>query len=69
MPPVPVPAVSALVAALSAALGPGMRHTLTATSKSTDAYEAYLMAHVLGAAVDLGLTSAWRTHPVRPPPL
>lgn len=50
---VPIPSVTAFIAALAAALGTGTGHTLSAASSGADVYEAYLMALVIRAATDI----------------
>jgi hypothetical protein len=57
-PTVPIPSVSAFVNALKAALGTGIGHALSAASNGADVYEAYLMAIVLNAATDIGMSIA-----------
>jgi hypothetical protein len=49
----PIPNISAFIAAINAALGSGVGHTLSAASQGADVYEAYLMAIVIRAATDI----------------
>jgi hypothetical protein len=52
-PAVPIPNISAFIAAINAALGSSVGHTLSAASHGADVYEAYLMAIVIRAATDI----------------
>jgi hypothetical protein len=53
-PAAPVPGLAAFLASLTAALGPGLPHTLTGAAAGDDVYEAYLMARILRVAMGLG---------------